>query len=91
MILLWWRDLRPKHQLYQVALSTNIRVYLKPPTDMQSPNAMPMWTTSRYFKGDWSIDLPQGAFGIVVYVPIETGNLPLSMHLPSLVTEIRCL
>jgi hypothetical protein len=64
--------------------------YLNPPTDMQSPKAISMCTISRYLDVVRSISLPQGAFGIVLYAPIDAGNSPLSINAPSFVVATKC-
>ncbi len=66
-----------------------MRVYLNPPTETQSLNAMLMWTISRYFDGRQSIGLPLGV-GMVVYEPRESGNLPELRRVPSLEVEMMC-
>jgi hypothetical protein len=65
--------------------------YLNPLTDMQSPKAISIWMTSKNLEGMQSIGLPQGAFGIVVYAPMEAGNSPLSTNEPSFVVETKRL
>ncbi len=89
-ISLLCRDLRPKHQLYCVAQSPKINAYLNTPMERQSPNAILRCTTSRNLAGVWSIGFPREALGIVAYVPIETGNSPVLMKVPSFDAATRC-
>ncbi len=84
------RDLRPQHQLYCIAWSTKINTYLNPSMERQLPNAILRCTTSRNSAGVRSIGFPREALGIVAYVPIETGNSPVSMKVPSFDAATRC-